>query len=154
MKNILLTANSAISFNSLYRLLSKDLIPLYPGFTQWLEQKVESISKGKAHCTTAWYRNDLVGALISTPKGNRIHKISTLYIRNRYQRLGIGSELLKYQVLEYERIGVTSCYITLTERKLEYYESLFKMNEFSFGFKLEDRYIDGANELIFKREIQ
>jgi len=77
--------------SELIKVLDDKLSPLYPGFPQWFDRTMNS---SDTVFNVAYRDKQAIGVAIWKPKGNRIAKLSTLFVTEDYRRSGIGRNLI------------------------------------------------------------
>ena len=82
-------------------------------------------------------------------------KISTLYICKFARNKGIGSYILEKELKHWKNNGIRNFIVTLSEKAIKEIPYLYKFFvnfDFQIISKLENRYIQGFNELILLRK--
>ena len=121
----------------LIKIIDEELSPLYPGFPQWLDR---TINDSSSIFNVAYRDERAVGVAIWKPKGNRIAKLSTLFVTEEYRRSGIGRNLIltcleQWKVARFKRAFVTTAKVELV--------SFFER----YGF-----WVEGIGREIYERE--
>jgi ribosomal protein S18 acetylase RimI-like enzyme len=130
-------------------LLLPTLSNLYPGGASWLDRRLHEVLTGKPKCHLAYSQDDLVGALIETPKDERRVKISTLFVSPRRRGAYIGRRLLSYMQYQWGSEMPSEVYITAAQHVADGVQRCLT----PFGFRRialqVNRYGPGRNEVVF-----
>jgi ribosomal protein S18 acetylase RimI-like enzyme len=132
-----------------------ELQQLYPDFEAWTEKKRVEIAEGKAEACVANYGGENAGFALTTDKDpmHKVRKISTLYIKPRYQHQGIGPRLLFGLLERAAQEGVEKLYVTVSEERRQQLEVLLDQ----YGFFVEGvsgrRYRRGSCEWVWTKHL-
>ncbi len=110
-----------------------DLEALYPNFTEWIDTKIVDIRHGTASAFLARYGQENAGFALVVDKGDKVRKLATLYMKPRYQGLGVGPRLLYGVIEQAARDGIEKLYVTVSDERREQLEGLLHQ----FGFFVE-----------------
>ena len=130
-----------------------ELERLYPDFEAWTQKKRVQIAQGEAEACVATYGGENAGFALTTEKdpAGKVRKISTLYIKPRYQHQGIGPRLLFGLLERAAQEGVEKLYVTVSEERREQLEVLLDQ----YGFFVEGvsgrRYRRGSWEWVWAK---
>ncbi|MDP9237928.1 MAG: GNAT family N-acetyltransferase [Chloroflexota bacterium] len=129
------------------------LVSRYPDFEEWVQTKSVDISKGAAVALVASYGSENAGFALVSEKGSGVRKISTLFIKTRYQAQGIGPRLLFGVIEQAARDAIEKLYITLDDDLRPTLEPLLSR----FGFVVEGvsarRYGEGRWEWVWTKRL-
>jgi GNAT superfamily N-acetyltransferase len=129
------------------------LLELYPEFETWIERKAREIVAGTTSAYVTTYERDKAGFALVSDKGPGVRKLSTLYVKPRYQGLGVGPRLLFGVIDKAARDGVGKLYVTVSEERRDELDGLLEQ----FGFFVEGvsgrRYRDGSWEWIWSKRL-
>jgi ribosomal protein S18 acetylase RimI-like enzyme len=132
-----------------------ELQELYPEFETWTQKKRVEIAEGKAEACVASYGEENAGFALTTDKdpAHKVRKISTLYIKPRYQHQGIGPRLLFGLLERAAQEGVEKLYVTVSEERRQQLEALLHQ----YGFFVEGvsgrRYRAGSCEWVWAKRL-
>lgn len=130
-----------------------ELKELYPLFDEWVDGKMVAIGNGTATAYVATYGQASAGFALLSDKGDGVQKISTLYIKPRYQGLGVGPRLLYGALARAADEGVEKLYLTVSEERRQQLEGLLEQ----FGFFVEGvsgrRYRRGSMEWVWAKRM-
>jgi len=132
-----------------------ELAELYPDFEGWADEKRLDITKGKAEAYVADYAGENAGFALTTDKDSqgKVRKISTLYIKPRFQHQGVGPRLLFGLIEKAARDGVDKLYVTVSEERRVHLETLLSQ----YGFFVEGvssrRYREGSWEWVWSKRL-
>jgi GNAT superfamily N-acetyltransferase len=121
----------------LIKVLYDELSPLYPGFSKWLE---DSMRNPKTVFNVAYRNNQAIGVAVWKPKGNRIAKLSTLFVTEDYRQSGIGRNLILTCFQQWREVRIRRAFVTTAKVDLV---SFFER----YGFSVE-----GVGREIYERE--
>jgi hypothetical protein len=153
MKTILIGDTKSISLldqtiDEIYSFLEL-LEDEYPNFKDWYFKKViPGIGHGRSIILKK-YKNEIVGLSILKNTHNE-KKICTFRIGDKFQRLGIGSEMLK------ESCGIletVSPLITVSERRIDEFSSILSKNNFKLEHIYQNYYKDNQKEYSFNGDL-
>jgi GNAT superfamily N-acetyltransferase len=132
-----------------------ELQELYPGFEGWADGKRVDIANGRAEAYIADYGGENAGFALTSNKDDpgKVRKVSTLYIKPRYQRQGVGPRLLFGLIDKAARDGVEKLYITVSEERRTHLEDLLHQ----YGFFVEGvsgrRYRERSWEWVWSKRL-
>jgi GNAT superfamily N-acetyltransferase len=126
---------------------------LYPDFQTWVDNKMVELNNGGARAYVAAYGQENAGFALVSDKLTGVRKLSTLYMKPRYQGLGVGPRLLFGVIDQAARDGIEKLYLTVSEERRETLENLLEQ----FGFFVEGvsgrRYRPGSWEWIWAKRL-
>jgi GNAT superfamily N-acetyltransferase len=127
-----------------------DLPRNYPRGHEWLDGRLNDVTRGKAQCTVATVRpGHIVGLAIRTPKGPHRLKLSNLFVDPRHRNFGIGSKLLAEARHRWTEEGVNEVYLTAPAHQLHSLLPIFHHFDFAFETVEFDRYGCGRDEVVY-----
>jgi len=130
-----------------------ELVARYPAFDEWVAKKAVQISNGDAVAYVAAYGAENAGFALVSNKEAAVKKISTLFIKPRFQSHGIGPRLLYGVVEGAARDGVEKLYITVDDGLRTILEPLLS----KYGFYVEGvsarRYGAGRAEWVWAKRL-
>lgn len=151
--NMLMRSMDALDVPAVRSLLT-DLPRDYPNADAWLPRRLQDCLAGRARCTVAAIRDDVVGVTILTPKAIAT-KLSTIYVRPDFRRSGIGSRLLDHVLRDYETWvpgrARGDLYVTVAEHTWSQLEGLLSSRGFTRTAFERDRYGRGRHEIVATR---
>lgn len=122
---------------------------LYPNGDDWLDRRLSDAVDGKASCTVAVSGPLIIGATIESPKGSGVLKLSTIWVHERFRRMGVGRALLARCYRKWLVSNINRTYITADSRVSYILSPLL----IGYGFRergLEaNRYGEGRHEVVF-----
>ncbi len=129
------------------------LLELYPEFESWIERKAREIIAGTASAYVTLYEQENAGFALVSDKDPGVRKLSTLYVKPRYQGLGVGPRLLFGVIDQAARDGIEKLYVTVSEERREQLDGLLEQ----LGFFVEGvsgrRYRDGSWEWVWSKRL-
>jgi GNAT superfamily N-acetyltransferase len=126
---------------------------LYPGGARWLERRLDDVEKGAAHCWLAKARAEVAGIVIDTPKGRRCHKLSTLYVSQKFLGHGIGAALYNRAHDLWVHSSVDNVHVTVPAFRRALIEPFLSRQLFSQTAAVHNRYGDARDELVYSLAI-
>ncbi|HAS8156264.1 TPA: GNAT family N-acetyltransferase [Vibrio vulnificus] len=132
------------------RKLFEDVWAFYPNFFDWIDRKfIPGLINGEREIVIISERGNLLGysALKKTHKEN---KICTLYVKGFARNSGIGTILLNVSKI---RLNEDRPLITVSEDRIELFESMFNKNNFKLVNSINNLYLDGKKEYVFNKEM-
>ena len=130
-----------------------ELEELYPNFQAWVDGKAVEINGGSANAYVATYGQENAGFALVSDKDPGVRKLSTLYIKPRYQGLGVGPRLLYGVITQAAHDAIGKIYVTVSEERRDTLEGLLTQ----FGFFVEGvagrRYREGSWEWIWSKRL-
>jgi ribosomal protein S18 acetylase RimI-like enzyme len=132
------------------RMLGPVLARFYPEGDAWLARRLGDVSHGRAGCIVATVGQEIVGAVIVTPKTATKVKISTLYVDPSARGNGIGERLLEQALAELSKESPKQIYITVPHVMTGSLEPTLKTNGFSWSTQVQNRYGPGRHEDIYE----
>lgn len=130
-----------------------ELHSLYPDFENWIDGKIPEIGRGRASAFVARYGQENAGFALVVDKQQGVRKLSTLYMKPRYQGLGIGPRLLYGVIEQAARDKISKLYVTVSEERREQLEGLLS----HFGFYVEGvsgrRYREKSWEWVWSKRL-
>lgn len=121
----------------LIKLIDEELSFLYPGFPQWLAKTINNLD---TIFNVAYRDGKAVGVAIWKPKGNRIAKLSTLFVTEDYRRSGIGRNLILTCLEQWKEERIRRAFFTTVKVDLvPFFER--------YGF-----WVEGIGREIYERE--
>jgi len=131
-----------------------DLELKYPGGLAWFDNKFDHLLLGKGRGVVAEYNSKILGVAITTPKGSKREKLSTLKIANKYRGLGIGTYLLNYMKRNWVQRGLDKVWVTVDARDVETVGYFSKKASFSNLSISKNRYGEGRDEVVLGWKIE
>jgi GNAT superfamily N-acetyltransferase len=122
---------------------------LYPGGFAWLDGRLREVLDGKARCTLAVKRSEILGITIETPKSAHCVKLSTVFVRPEYRGGGVGRALLNACHDHWQRDSISRCYVTADYRVADHLGKLLRPFCFERTCLVQNRYGEGRDEVIF-----
>lgn len=130
-----------------------ELEEVYPNFQAWVDGKAVEINEGSANAYVATYGQENAGFALVSDKDPGVRKLSTLYIKPRYQGLGVGPRLLYGVIAQAAHDAIGKIYVTVSEERRDTLEGLLTQ----FGFFVEGvagrRYREGSWEWIWSKRL-
>jgi ribosomal protein S18 acetylase RimI-like enzyme len=123
--------------SAIWSMLAPAISHLYPGATDWLDRKLCLDDRNETDVLTAMVGSEIVGLAISTSKGRRSRKLSSIWVPPQHRRLGYGSLLSQHVIARWTESGAESGYVTVAEQSLREVEAL--LNPLGFTFLCTDR---------------
>ena len=121
----------------LIKVIDEELSFLYPGFPQWLAKTINNLD---TIFNVAYRDGKAVGVAIWKPKGNRIAKLSTLFVTEDYRRSGIGRNLILTCLEQWKEERIRRAFVTTAKVDLvPFFER--------YGF-----WVEGIGREIYERE--
>ena len=121
----------------LIKVLDDELSPLYPGFPQWFDK---TMNNSDTVFNVAYRDKQPIGVAIWKPKGNKIAKLSTLFVTEDYRRSGIGRNLILTCFEQWKLERIRRAFVTTARINLV---SFFER----YGF-----WVEGIGREIYERE--
>lgn len=142
-----------------YRLAGQELLPrirefllesvsIYPGIDDWWDgQVLDGIRSGERICRVA-LDGERLAAVSIAKRSHKSAKLCTLRVRQPYQSLGVGQNLLRETFSDLLQTGCRSIHYTISEEIRSQCGGFFE----SYGFKTKSwkcgRYVKGMDELL------
>ncbi|WP_028954291.1 GNAT family N-acetyltransferase [Synechocystis sp. PCC 7509] len=99
----------------LIKVIDEELSFLYPGFPQWLSKTIKNLD---TIFNVAYRDGKAIGVAIWKPKGNRIAKLSTLFVTEDYRRSGIGRNLILTCLEQWKEERIRRAFVTTAKVEL------------------------------------
>jgi len=127
-----------------YELLS-DLESEYPNFRKWFFKVSNELVSGKRSIILKYYNGEII-AISIIKHTKQEEKISTFRVLPKFERLGIGHELMEdsFYYLKNE-----SPLITVSEKRIVEFEPFLTKLKFEKTDQIESCYINNVSEYIF-----
>jgi ribosomal protein S18 acetylase RimI-like enzyme len=134
------------------RLLSV-LPTLYPGGSDWLQQRLDDSLLGRAACIVVKDAKDqsLSAVAIMTPKASGSVKLSTFYVAPERRHRGIGRLLLSVLLSSWRPQPQDEIYVTVAHHVEPAFRRLIEPAGFNKIAFEEDRYGKGRHEAVWSR---
>jgi predicted GNAT family acetyltransferase len=125
----------------------------YPNFGSWVEKKAVEIANRQAQAYVASIAGENAGFALVTDKGQGVRKISTLFIKENFRRLGVGPRLLFGVIERAARDKTEKLYITLSEELRGKLEPLLDQYGFSVEGVSARRYREHSWEWVWSKRL-
>lgn len=127
----------------IYKILNFLVID-YPKFESWYWDKVvQGIKNHTREIIVIDIKGEIAAVSILKKEEN---KICCLMVMHKYQKQGLGSELLEESMRYLQCIRPL---ITVSSRRINAYSSLFNKYGFQIYEKIENYYVDGIAEYVY-----
>jgi ribosomal protein S18 acetylase RimI-like enzyme len=125
----------------------------YPNFGDWVQGKAVEIARNDAAAYVASIGGENAGFALVTNKGPGVRKISTLFIKEDFRRMGVGPRLVFGVIERAARDKIEKLYITLSEDLREKLEPLLDQYGFSVEGVSARRYRENSWEWVWSKRL-
>jgi GNAT superfamily N-acetyltransferase len=124
-------------------------LAMYPSGRDWLRRRLGDVLAARARCTVAVRPSAIVGAVIETPKGPGVVKVSTLFVHPNARGCGVGKQLLSRCVWRWQHEGIQQAHITVPSHRVNEMRRILFGQRFAFLTVESDRYGPGRDEHVY-----